>query len=56
MSNALGDVLWEIVGRLTISMLILILTVMLKLVGDIDSQVKLVVAGEEGLALYNAVK
>ena len=56
MSNALGDVLWEIVGRLTISMLILILTVMLKLVGDIDSQVKLVVAGEERLALYNAVK
>lgn len=54
--SALGEVLRAIAGRLTISTLILILTVVLELVGGIDKDVQPVVAGEEGLALYVPVQ
>ncbi|MBW4474759.1 MAG: hypothetical protein KME45_30925, partial [Stenomitos rutilans HA7619-LM2] len=54
--SALGEVLRAIAGRLTISTLILISTVVLELVGGIDKDVQPVTAGEEGLALYVPVQ
>lgn len=54
--SALGEVLRSIAGRLTISTLILISTVVLELVCGIDKDVQPVTAGEEGLALYVPVQ